>query len=37
MAKAVQENAYFSLLISILPAILWMVLLSGKFMRRITG
>ena len=34
MAKAVQENASPALLISILLAVLWMVLLSGKFIRK---
>ena len=37
MAKAIQPGNYFMLIISVLLAVLWMVLLSVKFMRKITG
>jgi len=37
MAKAMQASNYFALIISILLAILWMVLLSKKFTRKVTG
>ncbi len=37
MAKTMQANNYFSLLISILLAVVWMVLLSEKFIKKVTG
>lgn len=37
MAKAMQTNGYFSLIIAILLAIIWIMLLSEKFMKKITG
>lgn len=37
IAKTMQASSYFTLLISILLAVLWIVLLSEKFMKKITG
>jgi len=37
MAKAIQSDSYLLLFVSIILAVLWVILLSKKFMKKITG